>query len=484
MTASTLKEKTARSLFWSFVDKFGQQIINFASMLVLMNTVATEAYGMFGALALFTSFSGILIDGGFGRVLINRKDLSSKDYSSVFFLNIGLGAFFYLLLFFLAPFIADLFHTSALTDVARVLFIAFFLNAFSIVPQTILTKKADFKGITKWNFWALFLADIAAIGMSFLQLQVWALVTQVVLYAFFRTLFLWIYSGWRPVRKFCGKRLRLFFGFGNRLLLTSMVVSIINNLYPSLIALFYPLNRVAFFNQAKKYQEIPFLMLSNTFRQVAMLILSEVNEDQERMERVFVKFIKSVAFLAFPVGFLMVLVAEPLFFLFFKEKWLPAVPYFQILTFAGMFSPYLLIFHELFISRERSELFLGLEIAKGAILMLLIYLFFPKGIMGLSISWVLYTLIATLLSAYFSCKVIPYSFFKFARDVSPYLILSAISAAISHFATLFITNRLLFILVNTIMIGLLYVILCKLFRLEMTKEIDEWFVNLKRKKNN
>ena len=334
MTETTLKHKTTSSLFWSFLDKFGQQTLNFASMLILMNIVATEDYGMIGSLALFIAFAPILIDSGFGRVLINRKDLSETDYSTVFYFNVSLSIILYLISFFTAPLLGKIFNAPAIVNIIRVLFISFIFNALRLIHQTILTKKADFKGITRANMLALLIADVVAVIMAIAGYGAWALVAQTLLFAFFRTVFFWIYSPWRPIAQFSLNSLKDLFGFSNKLLLSSFISTTVNNIYPSLIAAFYPLSQVAFFNQAKKYQDIPFLTLSNTFRQVAMLILSEINEQTERLKRVVSKLIKSIAFLSFPIGFIMIVVAEPLFFLFLK-KMVGICTFFQVLTFAG-----------------------------------------------------------------------------------------------------------------------------------------------------
>ena len=487
MAKPSLKHKTTVSLFWSFLDKFGQQLLNFVSMLVLMNIIAPEAYGLITSLALFTAFSTILIDSGFGRVLINRKEVSSADYNAVFFFNVGLSVLLYVLLFSVSPLIAQLFDAPTITPVARVLFLAFVFNAFGLIHQTIFTKNADFKTLTKVNMTALFVADVVAIAMAFMGFGVWALVLQFTLYALIRTVLLWIRSEWRPSANLSLSPLKGFFGFSNKLLLSNTISSIVNNIYPSLIAIFYPMNQVAYFSQAKKYQEIPFLMLSNTFRSVAMLILSEVNDQSDRLKRVVSKMIKSIAFLSFPIAFLMILIAEPTFYLFFKEKWLASVPYFQVLTLGGMLLPFTFIFNELFIAKERSTLFLGLEIIKGVLLILLIVLFFPKGIMGLSVSWVVYVVITLTLSVFFAGKVIHYPFMVFIKDTLPYFLVAGISVATAYFGTLRVENNLLFILVNFALVGVLYIALCRLFKLEMTEEIEEWIASRKdtyRKKKN
>ena len=479
MADSALKKKTTVSLFWSFIDKFGQQILNFASMLILMNIVATEAYGIIGALTIFIAFSSILIDSGFGRSLINRKELSPTDYSTVFYFNISLSIVLYLIFFFTAPLLADFFRTPTMISVIRVLFLSLVFNAFGLIHQTILTKKADFKGLTKINMSALFIAAVVAIVLAIFGYGVWALVAQSVVYAFFRTIFLWIYSSWKPIIEFSRESLKDFFGFSNKLLATSAITVTINNIYPTLIAAFYPMNQVAFFNQAKKYQDIPFLTLSNTFRQVAMLILSEINEQTERLKRVVSKIIKSIAFLSFPIGFAMIVVAEPVFYLFFKEKWLASVPFFQVLTFAGMLSPFIFIFNELFIAKENPRYFLGIEIVKGAILILLIVLLFPHGVMALAVSWIIYMVITLIISVVLSKKLIRYNLIDLLKDILPYLIMALLSATISYFITQKIENNLLYTVTNLLAIAVLYVFSCKLMRLEMLKEIEDWFAKRK-----
>ena len=481
MTEPSLKNKTILSLFWSFIDKFGQQLLNFLSMLILMNIVATEDYGKIGSLALFIAFSSILIDSGFGRALLNRQNLTNKDYSTVFIFNVLFSVLLYSLLYISAPFLGELFNSPEITLIARIVFISIVLNGLGLIQQTILTKKADFKGLSKINITALLIANIIAIVMALYGFGVWALVAQTLVYALFRTIFLWIYSNWRPALNFSFNSLKSFFAFSSKLLLTNTIASIGNNIYPSLIALFYPMNQVAYFNQAKKYQEIPFLAISNTFRSVAMLILSETNNENERMKRIVRKMMKSIAFIAFPLGFIMILLAEPLFYLFFKEKWLSSVPFFQALTLAGMISPFVYIFNELFIAKERSVYFLGVEILKAVLLIALIVLLLPKGLMALAASWVLYILATLLISVILSSKLVKYNLLNFLTDTIPYMLTALICSSMSFLITNNITPPILYILINILIITTLYIATCKLLRLEMIKEIEVWFTKRKNK---
>lgn len=446
-----------------------------------MNIVATEDYGKINSLAVFIAFSSILIDSGFGRALLNRQNLTNKDYSTVFIFNVLFSILLYSLLFISAPFLSELFNSSEITLIARMVFMSIVLNGLGLIQQTILTKKADFKCLSKINITALLIANIIAIVMALYGYGVWALVAQTLVYALFRTIFLWTYSKWRPAFDFSFDSLKSFFSFSSKLLLTNTIATIANNIYPSLIALFYPMSQVAYFGQAKKYQEIPFLAITNTFRSVAMLILSEINNESDRMKRVVSKMIKSIAFIAFPLGFIMILLAEPIFYIFFKEKWFSSVPFFQALTLAGMFSPFVYIFNELFIAKEKSAYFLGVEILKALLLIVLIVILLPKGLMALATSWVLYIITTLLISVILSSKLVNYNLLNFLKDTAPYTLIALICSYLSYLTTKNINPTILYIIINIIIIAALYITTCKLLKLEMIKEIEVWFT--KRRKN-
>ena len=481
MAEPTLKHKTTVSLFWSFLDKFGQQLIFLGSSIVLMRILTPSEYGLIGALTIFIAFSALLVDSGFTRALLNRKHITAEEYSTVFYFNLLFSVLLYLLLFAAAPHIAQLFHDSRIISVSRILFLSLILNAAGMIQMTLLTKKADFRGITRVNLVAQLIAVIAAMVMALKGYGVWSLVAQNLLFALFRTMFLWFYSRWTPLKLFSMKLLRSFTGLSYKLVTTSLINAIFNNIYPSIIAFFYPnaMHQVGYYNQAQKYQEIPFGVLSNTFRSVSMLILPEINDQTERLHRVVSKMMKSLAFLSFPIGFLMILIAEPTFLFLFQEKWLPAVPYFRILTLAGIISPFAFVLNELFIAREKANYFLGVEIIRRLILVLLIAMLFQYGIMGLAASWVIYTNVTLVISLILSRKLIGYSLSAFTGDVLPYLLLALISSGVAWLLTRNIEHNLLFIFTGSSIVAILYLLFCRLFRLEMIREIKEWIITQK-----
>lgn len=474
MSDTTLKKRTITALFWSFLDKFGQKVIFLISSVFLMRLLDTSDYGIMGSLLIFIAFSSLLIDSGFGRALLNRKEIGALEYSTVFYFNLAISLLLYVALFISAPLIAQLFNEPLLIPVSRVLFLSLIFNGFSLIQMIIFIKASDFKTQTKANTAALIISTSIALIMAWRGHGVWSLVAQNVIYAFFRSILFWLYSTWRPKKLFSFAKLKVFFAFSNKLLASGAIGAIFNNIYPSIIAMFYPMQQVGYYTQAYKYQDTPFAVLSDTFRSVSMLILSEINNQTERLRRVVAKLIKSIAFLSFPIAFILILIAEPLFATLFGEKWLPSVPYFQILCIGGAVSPFTFILNELFIAKERADFFLSVEIIKRIILVALIIGFFKQGITGLAVSWVIYMYITLIISLFLSKKLVAYSFWSFLKDVAPYIGVSLLAVFAAYFIASKISNSISSMLASMVMMGATYLALCRIFNLEMTAEIKQY----------
>ena len=484
MSNTTLKKRTVIALFWSFLDKFGQKLIFLISSVFLMRLLDTSDYGIMGSLLIFVAFSSLLIDSGFGRALLNRKKISTLEYSTVFYFNLAISLLLYVALFFSAPLTAQLFHEPLLIPVSRVLFLSLIFNGFSLIQTVIFIKASDFKTQTKANVAALIISTIIALVMAWHKYGVWSLVAQNVVYALFRSLFLWLYSTWRPKKLFSFSKLKVFFAFSNKLLASGAIGAIFNNIYPSIIAMFYPMQQVGYYTQAYKYQDTPFSVLSDTFRSVSMLVLSEINDQTERLRRVLSKLMKSMSFLSFPIAFILILIAEPLFVTLFGEKWLPSVPYFQILCVGGAVSPFTFILNELFIAKERADFFLSVEIVKRVILVALIIAFFKQGITGLAVSWVVYMYITLTISLFLSKKLVTYSLWNFIKDAAPYVSLSFLAVMAAYFISSQISNSILSMFAALAVMGVVYLSLCRISNLEMTTEIKHYISSKRGKKNN
>ena len=185
--SSDLKDKTVKALMWSFIEKFGQQVLYIITGMIVARIITPREYGQIGVLMIFISLSTILSDSGFSLTLTRKKDVEDKEYSTVFIFNLLISIGAYLILFFCAPLIAGYFEIPQLKIISRVLFLSVIFYSLSIVQNVMLTRKLDFKLLGKINLISLFLSSILSVTLAVCGFVLWALVAQYLGLAIFRS---------------------------------------------------------------------------------------------------------------------------------------------------------------------------------------------------------------------------------------------------------------------------------------------------------
>ncbi|MCC8174256.1 MAG: lipopolysaccharide biosynthesis protein, partial [Odoribacter sp.] len=385
--SETLKNKTIKGLSWSFVEKFGQQIISFVSGLVLLYILTPEEYGLVAVLSIFWIVGDMLIDSGFNRGLINKKEATQKDYNTIFGFNIFISILIYLILYFSAPFIARFYEKPELIPLSRVLFLILPLNAFASIQNVLLIKRVNFKTKAKVTLLSILISSTTAIILAYNGFGVWTIVIQLVVLAFCKSLLFWIYNNWRPSFHFRIKTLKELFPFGSKLLAVSLLNAFSKNIYSPLIGYYYNMEQTGYYDQANKYQTIPISIIGDTFRSVSVPVFSEAADNILRLKQVIHKMMKTISFCIFPIIFCLIIIIKPLFtILQLADKWAPAIPTFQILCFGGIFYIFYIILLEAIVSKGRSGIALGIEICSKIFIIISILLFLNRGIEGLAMS--------------------------------------------------------------------------------------------------
>ena len=334
--AEDLKEKTITGVIWSAVQKFGSTALSFISTIVLARLLTPEDYGCIGMLAIFLAVSSTFIDGGFGSALIQKKRPTREDYSTIFYWNLGLSIFLYTVLFFSAPAISRFYNLPLLCSVLRVQGIVLIVDAARIVQVNQLRKQLRFKKIATINLSVSAVSLAVTIYLAWRGFGVWALVAQQLMVGVLTTTIFWITGQWTPVLTFSMQSFKELFGFGGFILLSNLINTFCNNIQGLLIGKFYNPATMGYYSKAKSTEEISSSFISTVIDQVSYPVLSEAQNDKTLMIRMLKKFIGVLAYVTFPVMLLLILIAKPIFIILYSERWLPSVPYFQILCFAGM----------------------------------------------------------------------------------------------------------------------------------------------------
>ena len=467
-----LKQRTEKALIWSFVDKFGQQIIYFVSGIILANLLMPGDYGKIGVLTIFIVLSNILIDSGFSSALIRKKGATDSDYSTIFYFNLIISLFFYLILYFSATFISSYFEIPDLVNISRVLFLSIIFNSLGLIQQTRMFKEIRFTEYARINIAALTISSAFAIWLAANGGGVWALVVQTLGLSVLKTILLWFYGRWYPKLIFSISSIKEFLGYSANLLGTGVLNAVFNNIYPLIIAKSFSTSTVGFYTQAQKLQDIPSALIANIFRSVAFPVLSSINDDKPRLLRVFGKYIRTTAFFIFPIMMLLIVVAHPLILSLITDKWIHSVPMLQVLSLAGMFSPFIILYYDLFNTEGRSDINFKLEIAKKIFLIIAITiaLSFGNSIMSLICVWVAYTLLSLIVTAVVSSRVAGYKVISFVGDITPYFLVAFVSAIISLIPHIFFSNSWALLISSALVYGVSYISIVAILKMEIWLE--------------
>lgn len=419
--ADSLKRKTGLALFWSFVDKGGQQVIQFVFVYILARLVIKEEFGLVAVLAIFTAIANILQESGFSSALIRKKEVQPQEYASVFYFNISVSLCLYIIFFFCAPLISSFYGQPVLTNLSRLIFLAFLFSSFGIIQNVHLVKSLNFKTNTRITLLAGVISGLIAIALAYNGFGVWSLAAQQVMQSFIRSLLLWIFVKWRPATGFSFIHIKEMSSFSLKLLLTSLLNQICANIFPLIIGKKFSFAQVASYGQGTKLNGIPQSIISDGIKSVAYPLLSNIGEDNQRGKKIYRKIIRITAFISFPVAMLLITIARPIIAIYLPAEWSDVTPILQILAIGGAFYPLYVLISSLLQYKGRSGLLLKIEIFRNILLLLSILLTIRYGVLGLVAGISLVNIVSFFAGIYISGKTITYTLKEVLMDITPYM---------------------------------------------------------------
>ena len=421
-----LRSSAKKSIKWSLLIQLSNQIFGFIITLILARLLSPPDFGVIGILTIFISLSKKITDGGLAASLIRTKEVSERDFSTIFYFNLLASLLLYFSLFIAAPFIAFFFKIELIEDLLRVFGITIILSAFTITQSIKLNKALNFKAQFRILLPSLILSGICGIAAAYYGLGVWSLVIKEIVFALSASVQLWLYSQWKPLFVFDKDSFKTHFNFGYKLVVTDLISQFFNDSYKAIIGKNFSVAQLGFFTRAKSMEELPNQIIFNTINRVLFPMLSQVQDDHNRLKAVYSQIIKLVTFLVTPLLMLLYLVADPLFVFLLTDKWSPSVPYFKILIIAGMIAPlqpYLLNICKV---KGRSDLVLKLSMIEYLFIFLSMLAIIPFGIIGLLWGLVAATLAKLVVAMFFAGRLIDYSIKNQLIDLKEGFLLSGI----------------------------------------------------------
>ncbi len=419
MAEQSLKDKTVKGTFWSAADAFLGQGVSFIVGIVLARLLTPDEYGLIGLVTIFTTIMLSVVDSGFSNALIRKQDVTDKDYSTLFYSNLAISILMFMLMYVSAPWIALFFGRPQLIDLCRVMGLLFIFQALSIVQYTILSRKIDFKTKTKANVVSAFFSGVIGIVMAFAGFGVWSLVVQQLSRQLLFSIGLWLLNKWMPSKEFCIDSFKYMWGFGWKMLLSGLLNNIWNQLYQVVVGKCYSSATLGQYSRSKDYANIFSSNLTSIVQRVSYPVLSQIQDDRDRMVSGYRRIIKITMFVTAVSMISLGAVSEPLIYCLIGPQWKEAASYLPLICISMSLYPLHSINLNMLQIQNRTDIFLYLEIVKKIISIGPLLLGIFVNIYWMLVATIVAGIIAFFLNSYYTGKKLGYSSWAQIKDVAP-----------------------------------------------------------------
>lgn len=425
MAEESLKNKAVGGAAWSAIENVSRYGITFVVSIVLARILSPEDYGLIGILNIFLSLFNAIVDSGFTAAIIRKKDATEDDYSTAFFTNFLLSVSLTAIMFFASGPIASFFERPELVPLAKVMSVILIINALALVPRAKLTKAIDFKTQTKITFISSLISGAIGILLAISGFGVWSLVWQQLANHILATILLWYYGRWFPKFYFSLKSFKDLWGFGWKLLVSSLIGTIWEEIYQVVIGKCYSPAVLGLYTRAYQFSSLCSTNINAVVQKVSYPVLSVIQDDVNRLKNGYKQVIKITMLVTFVLMIGMAATAKSMILVLIGQKWIDCVPLLQLICFNMMLYPLNALNLNAIEVVGRSDIILKLRIIKTiiAVIPLVIGIF-------ISIYWMLASSIIVgwfgyLLNAYYLRPLLDYSIREQINDVLPSFIVAA-----------------------------------------------------------
>lgn len=471
--AENLRKKTSKGLLWNTVHNLAMKGIQFLLMLFMARLLSPDDYGTVGLMAVFIMLSSVFIDSGLGTALVRKKDRTQTDLSTVFYFNLVVGAVCYVAVYLFAPYVAVFYEKPELTLLLRVLALTIVLGSFNVILVTVLNYTMNFKKQAMISITHTFTSGVAGLIMALCGCGVWALVGQSLVQSVVGVALYWTRCDWRPSWVFSKDSFREMFGFSSKLLLTRLIDTVYDNIYPIIIGKGFSPSALGHYSRAQHWASFPSTNLVGIIQNVTFASLSNIQDQNDRLRNIYRKMIKTSAFVVFPLMMGLSAVAQPLIYFTIGEKWDFCVQILQIICFSFMLTPILSLNNSLIQVKGRSDLTLRLGIIEKVIAVAVLFVSVPLGLLAMCWFGVGTSLCMYLLNSFYVGRLLGLGTIRQLHDLLPSFVMAAVMMLVVHCSMLVTDNSLLQLLIGVLSGAASYTALAAIFQRSQLAELKQ-----------
>ena len=421
-----IKKKVFSGMIWAFGEQFAAQAVSFILSVILARLLMPDEYGTITMVLVFINIANVFVTNGFGEALVQRKNATDEDFTTVFYCSLAVALLLYSVLYITAPLIATFYDSPELALVLRVLSLKLPIASINSIQRAYVQKNMQFKKFFFSTLGGTILSGVLGIFMAYKGFGVWALVAQYMSNSCVATIVMFFTVRWKPKLIFCKSSAKELIKFAWKLTAASLINTVYNELRSLIIGKKYSSSDLAYYN---KGNHIPSLAITNINSAISTVIfpaMSQCNNAPNRLKAITRRSMKVAAFVIFPVMGGIIGVGESLIRLLLTEKWIPCVPYLYMACMYWACQPVQTANWQVIKAMGRSDLALRLEIYKKVIGFLLVFVSIPFGVEAIAASNVLFAIISMLINIIPNKRLINYSIREQMFDLAPSFISSVV----------------------------------------------------------
>ena len=461
-----MKDGVIKNFVWRFAERCGAQLVTFIVSIVLARILAPEDYGKIALVTVFTAIMQVFVDSGLGTALIQKKDADDLDFSSVFYFNFAICLILYMIMFLLAPFIANFYRDESLVPIIRVISLTIVISGVKGIQQSYVSRNMLFKRFFFATLGGTVFSAVLGIWMAYAGAGVWAIVAQQLSNTTIDTLILWITVKWRPQKEFSWERLKKLLSFGWKMLASSLLDTIYNNLRNLVIGRIYSSTDLAYYNQGDKMPSVIVNNINTSIDSVLLPTMANAQDDCTRIKEMTRRAIKMSTYAMAPLMMGLSFCAEPIIRLVLTEKWLPCVPYLRIFCITYMFYPIHTANLNAIKAMGRSDMFLKLEIAKKVVGIFLLILTMNFGVMAMAYSLLVGSVLNQIINSWPNRKLLLYGYTEQIKDILPSILLAVVMGICVYFVGFIHLSTIVVLLLQICLGAIIYIGISALLRFE------------------
>ncbi|MGA2271928.1 MAG: lipopolysaccharide biosynthesis protein [Bryobacteraceae bacterium] len=327
-----LKQRTIRGGLARLCAQGASFACRMGSLMVLGRLLGPRDFGLVGMVTAFTGVLSLFRDFGLSSAAVQRTSVTEEQSSTLFWINILVGALLGLLAVAIAPAVAAFYHEPRLFAVTAVMAVGFLFNAAGVQHSVLLQRQMRFTALALIGVVSLIVGSAIAIGGATAGYGYWALVAMTVSSPLIATIGFWVATGWVPGMPHRRAGIRSMMRFGGTVTLNGLVAYVAYNSEKVLLGRFWGADAIGIYGRAYQLISIPTDNLNSAVGEVAFSALSRVQDDAKRFRNYFLKGYSLVLALTIPITLVCGLFADDVILVVLGPKWTQAIPIFRFLA--------------------------------------------------------------------------------------------------------------------------------------------------------